>query len=354
MRLSYRMLGTDRTSGGGRRKAVGASETSRGLCKWWSGTSVIAAIACILGFAACAGAARTAPSQLAGVQGAQVVDNEEVILFPYRGAGAGGWCATTINRDGGCPSFRLPVFQGPIILEDWTGRSSSSEAPVDEAIVLTSDQVSAIVLDGRAPVATRRESGLPNGMRAAVVELRGGSRIHVFGVTAPPPFPRSHFVALDAAGHPIPQTRQPGPPLEFQVPARNWERGKKAPTGVCGLVADGPAGLLFEGGSVMTAAVPHRDIRGREFVDCVHTTYLLLGFPVEADVLVDAAHPGSFPAQLPAMRALRGHPGVFRGPGVNGETVARRVPGAWLLVTKGGSLKQRLLMLRHLRVSVHP
>jgi hypothetical protein len=71
------------------------------------------------------------------------------------------------------------------------------------------------------------------------------------------------------------------------------------------------------------------------------------------NVLLDAAHPGSTPALLPAMQPLAGHPGVFRGPGVEGETIARRIPGAWLLVAKGKGLQQRLLVLSHIHVSVH-
>ena len=104
----------------------------------------------------------------------------------------------------------------------------------------------------------------------------------------------------------------------------------------------------------MTAVRPHPNVRGREFVDCLRANYLLDNWPIEANVLLDAAHPGSVPALLPAMPPLARHPGVFQGPGGEGETVARRIPNAWLLVSKGKGLEQRLKVLEHLRATFHP
>jgi hypothetical protein len=103
----------------------------------------------------------------------------------------------------------------------------------------------------------------------------------------------------------------------------------------------------------MTAVRPHADVRGREFVGCVDTSYLLDGWPIEASVLLDAEHPGPSPAALPGVRPLRGHAGMFHGPGVEGEAVARRISGGWLVVDKGENLVQRLALLEHLRATVH-
>jgi hypothetical protein len=331
----------------------------------WVGRGVVAvaAAACPLIAAACAGSAGGV-SRTDASHGTLVASREELILFPNLGAGEGGWCLTTVKA-GGCQTFRLPVFQGPIVIEHWSGRQSftsngksSSSRAVKEAIVLTTSEVAAVSLEGRAPIETHAESVLPDQLRAVVVELRGESRRRergLFGemVPAPLPFPRSHFTALSSKGEPIPQTRAPGPPLEFHVPSRRWGRSQPAPQGACGVMVGGFAGLTFEGGGVMTAVRPHTDVRGQEFVDCVKTTYMLGNWPLEADVLLDAAHPGSTPAPLPAMRPLAGHPGVFQGPGVEGETVARRIPGAWLLVAKGRGLEQRLTLLEHLRVTMY-
>lgn len=312
--------------------------------------AVTVAVVCPLAAAACGESARGA-SQTNTPQGTQVVSHEEVVLLPRLGAGEGGWCLTTISAVG-CPTLHLPVFQGPIVIENWSGQGSSSQTPVREAVILTTSQVAAVSLEGRAPIATRAESVLPNHLRVAVVELRGGSGGRVLGITAPPALPRSHFTALDSKGEAIPQRRTPGPPLEFEVPSRSWGQSASAPPGVCGIEAKGLAGLVSEGGSVMTTVRPHPDIRGREFVDCLRASYLLDNWPLEADVLLDAGHPGSTPPPLTAMRPLAGHPEIFQGPGVEGETIARRIPGAWLLVAKGKDLGQRLIFLEHLRVRI--
>lgn len=321
------------------------------------GVAAVATVTCLLTAVACAGSAggtgqadQSKPTQVAG--------HDEVVLLPITlGAGDGGWCLTTL-RAGGCPTLHMPMFAGPIIFEHWGAQGPSPSGlapsiPVREGFVLTTNEVAAVSFEDGAPIATRAESTLPVHLRAAVVELRGGPVRHVFGVTAPPPLPRSHFSPLNAKGEPIIETGAPGPPFEFEVPSRNWGRSARAPAGVCSVEATAAVGLLSEGGSVMTAVRPHPNVRGREFVDCVRASYVLNNWPLEANVLLDAARPGVTPAALPAMRPLAGHPGVFQAPGVEGETLARRIPGAWLVVVKGEGLRQRLTFLEQLRVAIH-
>jgi hypothetical protein len=280
---------------------------------------------------------------------------EEVALLPIMvRAGAGGWCLTTVAAGGAtCPTFHLPAssgpFEGPIVVEHWSGHSSSSEVAVNDAVVLTESDVAAVSLEGRAPVVTRASPLLPGGLRAVYVELASPTVGH--GVAAPPPFPGSHFVALNSSGQQMSQTRLPGVPLEFRVPSQNWEQAQKAPRGVCRLVVK-LAGLAFEGGSVMTATKPHTDVRGREFVDCLRATYLFGGWPVEVNVLLDASHPGSRPASLPGTEPIIDHAGVFQWPGARGEMVAQRMGAAWLIVGQGGALRQRLMVLEHLSPTI--
>jgi hypothetical protein len=102
----------------------------------------------------------------------------------------------------------------------------------------------------------------------------------------------------------------------------------------------------------MTQVRPHREVYGREFVSCAYTAYLFKNWPIVAGVLLDASRPGATPASLPAMQPLQGHPGIFQGPGVEGETIARRIPGAWLVVAKGEGLQQRLTLLQHLQATI--
>lgn len=91
---------------------------------------------------------------------------------------------------------------------------------------------------------------------------------------------------------------------------------------------------------------------------CVSASYELAGWPLRATVLLSASHPGARPPSLMAMKPLPGHPGVFSVPEV-GESVgseteqyARRVPGAWLVVSRAKPA-QRLALLERLRAVVH-
>jgi hypothetical protein len=70
-------------------------------------------------------------------------------------------------------------------------------------------------------------------------------------------------------------------------------------------------------------------------------------------MLLDAAHPGATPASLLGMRLLAGHRGVFIGPGSESGELARRIPGAWLLVSQGANISQRLTLLEHPHATLH-
>ncbi len=320
--------------------------------KWLrQGLGVLAVVACLLTAISCAG---TTDRSRSGYfrQMSPTRRSGEVLLEPKFQAGEGGWCVTTLSVGASaCQTFRLPTFQGPIIVESWSGESSSSTTPVDRAVVLTTGKVATVALAGYRPVPTQTGTGLPDHLRAAVVEIRGSSERSVLGVATPAPFPGSHFAALNSRGDEIPQSRLPGPPLEFQVPSRSWKRPEHMPSGVCSLSVRAATGILLEGGGVMMAVRPHPDIRGREFVDCVRASYLVDNWPLEVNVLLDAAHPGALPASLPAMRPVARHPGVFQGPGVEGEMVARRIRRAWVIVAKGEGFMQRLKMLERIDVT---
>jgi len=91
---------------------------------------------------------------------------------------------------------------------------------------------------------------------------------------------------------------------------------------------------------------------GRGFLSCASASYSLAGWPLLATVLVSASHPGAPPPNLPALKPIPGHPGLFEAPGAAGEEgtlFARRVPGAWLVVSRAKAA-QRLALLDRLRV----
>jgi hypothetical protein len=100
----------------------------------------------------------------------------------------------------------------------------------------------------------------------------------------------------------------------------------------------------------MTAVRPFPEqIIGRAFLSCVDTEYYLHGWPLDAAILLDAAHPGSSPAAIAGLKAVPGAPGFFNGPGdFHGDLTATRHGNAWLVVAGGSGPAQRILVLRHL------
>jgi hypothetical protein len=76
-------------------------------------------------------------------------------------------------------------------------------------------------------------------------------------------------------------------------------------------------------------------------------------WPLDAAVLLDAAHPGTSPAAIPGLEPVPGRRGYFNGPGdFKGELTATRVGDSWLVLAGGSGLAQRLEILRHLTATV--
>jgi hypothetical protein len=314
--------------------------------------SILSLCACLCSVLSVAACATSAGGGDGVTRVTQVAPGSEVVLQPTLGAGEGGWCLTVVGATG-CPTLHMPTQGTPIIVENWSGESSSSRGPVREGIALTTGVVAAVSLEGRLPVATHAQPGLPDHLRSVLVELRGGTGRRVLGGNAGPALPRARFKALNSKDEPIVQSRVPGATLEFHFPSQNLGTAQATLRGVCRIVAKNVSGLLYEGGMVMVTVRPHRDVYGKEFVSCIRTSYLLDNWPLAAVVLLDAAHPGTAPASLPTFHRLVGHAGIFEGFTLEGEAVARRTSGAWLIVTKGNGLGQRLTLLEHLRATVH-
>lgn len=223
---------------------------------------------------------------------------------------------------------------------------------VSTVIALVRAPVVAVSFKGYKQIATHANTMLPDHLRGAIIELRDGSMSGP--LLKPPRFPRGSLIAWSKAGKPIAQTFTPGPPLAFEVPVRSWSNAAPARRGVCGISVSGIAGLELRSGGVVSELTPHADVLGKEFLNCAHSYYLLdEKWPLDAYVLLDAAHPGATPAPLPGMRPLTGHRGVFIGPGPESGELARRIPGAWLVISAGEGTSQRLRLLEHLHVTLH-
>lgn len=256
------------------------------------------------------------------------------------------------TKPGECSAAR--TFGGPIVAQGGSGQSPS----VQVGVVLTTSEVAAVSVDGGRAIPTHAESVLPDHLRAAVVEVRNGPLENVprFGV-GPRPL---HFVPLDSDGAPIQQVMEPRGSLVFTVPSRKWKDPASPPRGICEIRARHLGGLMVQGGIVASRIHPHPSLVAQPLLACVSSLYRFEGFSLLASVLLDVAHPGSVPGSLPAMRPLSGHPGVFQafggafgGLSSNGQILARRIAGAWLVVAEGSGIQQRLTLLEHLSATIH-
>jgi hypothetical protein len=216
---------------------------------------------------------------------------------------------------------------------------------VSGVVALVQPRVAAVSFQGYGRIATRTSALLPDHLRGAVIRLSSPLRS--------PGFPLGDLIAWSGSGKRIPQTFTKGRSLTFGMPVRRWSNGIPAPRGVCEISVSGVGGLEPQSGGVVSEVEPHADVLGREFLDCAHFYYLLnQKWPLDAYVLLDAANPGATPAPLPGMRPLAQHRGVFIGPDPESGELARRIPGAWLVVAAGEGVSQRLMLLRHLHVTL--
>jgi hypothetical protein len=124
--------------------------------------------------------------------------------------------------------------------------------------------------------------------------------------------------------------------------------------GPCSLRAGGLPGLATQWSHVAGAITPFPGkLVGRSFFSCIDTEYYLHRWPLDAAILLDAAHPGTRPAAIPGLTPVRGEHGYFNGPGdFEGELTATRVGNAWLVVAGGSGLAQRMQVLHHLTPTV--
>src|ERR1700722_640752 len=319
------------------------------------GRSLIVAVAVAIGvlvFQACSGAIDAAGTKASG----RGVTSGSVVFFPMLEAGEGGWCLASIYDEVGtdCQTAALPKragpFVGPVVVESWGGRSTSS-TPVREGLVLTTGSVAAVSYDGHR-VQTRHPFGAPSGIRVAAIVLKGGSGVRVFGVEAPPRLPVRPVTALDAHDREFVEDRTIAAPLLFKWPVQSLTAGSSQ-NGVCSLRVVGQSHVVMSDGSVIRRIEPHMDVRGREFVSCIDINYLMRGYPLHVGVLLDAASPGSRPAALPGMRPVRRGANIFGGPSTADTIVATRRGATWLVVTGGYSQAERLAFLEHLKVVFH-
>jgi len=158
-------------------------------------------------------------------------------------------------------------------------------------------------------------------------------------------------VAFDTKGSPL---NQPEASLTSSVELDDvfWQRPSRPPRGPCRLDGTQLPGLTAQWGHVARRIRPFADLLPPALVSCIDTEYHLDNWPLDAAVVLNAAHPDEPPKPLHDFQPVPGHPTDFQGPAWH-HMVARRIPGAWLVVEGGRDLQQRLTVLEHLRASIH-
>ncbi len=213
-----------------------------------------------------------------------------------------------------------------MILHSFAKSCEGDDASID-AFVLTTSDVTAISVAGGTPIPTHANSTLPDGLRAAVVEIlrRKGK-----------PWPCPRAMPLAANGRPMIHRRaKPGRPLAVTLAGtQHWRESAHPPAGACQLAATQlPRETVAYEGNVATRIRPHPGLVGRALLSCADTVYIYQEeHRLTSAVLLNASHPGATPPPLAGMKRLAGYPGIFEAPGGEGERVARRIPGAWLVV----------------------
>ncbi len=294
--------------------------------------------ACIVVMPACSGSS----------DAAQRVRHVRVLFVPPVIVGEGGWCFK-IEEDKACKGGW--ALNGPIIGETWWGYGGPPTIRI--GVIVAISKVSAVSVEGGEPIATRTDGMLPDGLRTAVVEIQGGRHFQYvpgFHISVPAPV---SFVPLGRSDRPIHQDRSSRVPLLFTEPTRGWIWPTGVSSGICEIRTGNLEELRIKGGGVVRRLESHLGLLERPLLSCAMTEYELSGSLIWASVLVDAGHPGSSPTSLPGMKPLQGHPGIVEAPTAEGDSVARRIRGGWLVVSRGANGRQRLALLEHLRAAVH-
>ena len=284
-------------------------------------------------------------------------------------AGQIGWCVSTrtfsrsgrvtYGGTGGCntpaPTTGAPVL-GTQTIDNGGGQS----------YVFTTPSVAAIRIAGGPTVLTRPSARLPDGYRAAVFQYTPPKgQVGLMRI----PGGAAHLITpLSSSDQPIAQDSS-GPPIE---PTRSWLYPHAPAAGVCSLAARAGTALRTGSGSVVTAAIAAPTITGAAFLPCINEDLYLPAHPSQPDasaglgtylvgaILLDAAHPGRPPAQLPSMHLIPESNGIYDSPSAdvfagnsNNGLTAKRIAGAWVVVAGGTGAAQRTTALDDLIPDVH-
>jgi hypothetical protein len=315
----------------------------------------------IAGSLVCLVCASSCSATAGGPYVSRPVPNSHVLLVPELRGGRAGWCLATGYKtvgEGSSDCGEVTTKSGPVFAEQ--GCDESTKAI--HLYALTTSEVQAVSVYGRTPIPTTTNATLPDGLRAAAVEVLRHNGHPSIGLDCP------QMTPLGADGKPIRDTSKQTAQLRFArtLPGtKEWDRGvpgqhpgwntRPQAHGACELTSTQlPPETSARWGSVATVIRPERGLVGQALMSCVDITYFYLGeHALTAAVLLNASHPGATPPPLPDMKPLAGHSGIFEAPDSQ-EMAARRIPGAWLVVEEndGIGLNVPVELLESLRATI--
>jgi hypothetical protein len=278
---------------------------------------------------------------------------------------------------------RAPTVAEPFIDADVVSGSGGREGrhfSYQVAYYLTAPQVAAVRASPTLTILTRPEPRLPDGYRVAVgfPQVEGGGSPQAIGAF--------RSVALAANGRELATRRLPGGTPWIPDPTVSWQRSPQVslhmldviprfasrargqrvlvrsspPAGPCAIDSSHLRGAQQQLGSVVLRVRPVPQVIGRAYLSCIDTVIADRGWAMDVALLLDAHHPGTFPAPLPGATPVARHPGVVNEQsGIFGDITGRRVGDAWLVVESSSrlalrtsALPQRLAVLDALRPCV--
>jgi hypothetical protein len=158
----------------------------------------------------------------AGLYVSRPVPDSHVLLVPELQGGTAGWCLatgyeTTWEGSSGCGEVTT-TSTGPIV----AGRGCEEGETGIQLYALTTSEVAAVSVYGGTPIPTTTNTTLPDGLRAAAVEVLRHNGHPSIGWHCP------RMTPLDADGKPIQDTGKRAARLRLvqRLPgAKEWDRG---------------------------------------------------------------------------------------------------------------------------------
>jgi len=256
-----------------------------------------------------------------------------------------------LSTEGEAATLSVPGLGESLL--DWD-QINGVGPPSVHGFVVTSSAVAAVSVDGGAPIPTVASAGLYSGLRSAAYEIPG---TRLPPVTTGRARVRPLVTPLGAEGQPITAPTPIKPKAALEI--RSWEAPGRPSSGVCEISARRSSGFAAQSGGVVAVIRPVVSTPLPPYVTCAETTYSIpspegTAEELSAFVVLDAGDPGATPDAMAALEPMLGVARVFqsRVP-PSGEVVARRIPGAWLLVEGGANTEQRVRLLDRLSASVH-